>query len=831
MYVLVGGVAVVHVTAPTIRTSIVGATPTGRASALGEVERDGTTVRMSAHALGAPQSLAGGSARRVGSGPTGRSGTTRGEELTLQPSPRLAPAGTNLSAQGWVGINESDCACQVPDPNVAVGAGYVVESAGGELTAWSLSGTWIGNESLGSLFEVTGPAPLGEPTVLFDSFTAEWIVVAVDSSNDTLAVVASDGVLPWASREAYFVPAYPNERPDLPSVGASSWMVEIAANDANETTGNLDGTGYILLNRTELLSGTLSYYEANPQYWFPNGHADEQLSASPDAWFGGVAPSPGTGVGYWIRWANAPPALPTYSTAGPSIAAYSASPPAPQPGTADLLNTSEGNDGRVESSTFQNGLETLVLSTGTGCPSAYSCVDLVQVNASSGVLRQDLAIGSSAYALFDPSVSADAQGDLTLTVVVASSTVYPSLYVFGQAWNEPNRTTDGSFFAENGTGALTSGCNVADVCAFGWATGSTTVPESATVWSVGEVVESPDSWSTWVQSALTSNASLSLLAEPAQLDLGQATIFSSRGIPGTSDLGDYRWSGLPPGCPGADVPTLNCQPTAAGHYDVSVSANDTYPTVAIAWASLTVNADPVVATPTANASGADVGQIRNFSTTAQFGTPPYSFAWYGLPPTGCTNSTGPSITCEFSQNGNLTISVAVTDATGTRSSSGAAPYRVSSSLQFISLGAGNFSSAVPLSPVTFYATADGGASPRNYSWSGLPGPCTGVNGPRVLCTPSRPGLYDVTVRIRDANGAVVESPPLPWSVTAPAANTPTGLFGLPEDEAWALGIALAAVGVLAGVVVAVRFARRPPPSPPDHERPETLDDDWPPEPS
>ena len=692
------------------------------------------------------------------------------------------------------------------------------------LEAWSTAGLPVGTESLDGLFNVPRSTDLVEPDILFYNVSSEWIATALDPVNDTLVVTAGTGVLPWGPRAVFFVPPYPNERPDLPSVAASDWMVGIAANDINETTGNLDGTGYILLNRTELLTGVLSYYEVNPQYWFPNGHADTVLSASTDDWFGGVAPSPGTGVAYWLRWSNAPPALPVYETGGPTMAAYSTSPPAAQPGTVDLLNTSEGDDGRVDSATWQFGLETMVFSTGTGCPTAQSCIDLVQVNTTTGDLRQDFAIGSSDYALFDPSVSSDVRGDLTMTVSVSSATIYPSILVLGQAWNEPNRTAQGELFPQNGTGVIASGCDSQDVCPFGWSTGASSGTGLSSAWTAAETVNRSGAWSTWVQPAATHNASLSLDVYPAQVDLGQSVDFSTSGVAGTSQLTDFRWAGLPTGCPNPELASFSCHPTEVGTYAVVVRANDSYPTVVVAESTLTVRPDPSVSVPVANRSGADVGQSRTFTVIARLGVPPYTYSWDGLSTESCANSTGPSISCVLPRSGVLSIAVSVTDQTGTADTSGPLAFAVSPALGLVSLEAGNYSAGQPLSPVTFVVTTDGGEGPLNYSWTGLPGPCTSSTGPRIVCAPSRAGSYNVTVQVQDANGGTVTSPPLPWYVYGSTGSPSRGLLGLPGDDGWFLLAGLTAVGVLGGLAMVSRPPERTPPPPPESEPSVTSDD-------
>ena len=335
---------------------------------------------------------------------------------------------------------------------------------------WSLGGTLLENQSLSSFFDVTGSTVVTEPGLLYDNLSGEWFATAVDSSNNTLLFatsLTSDPLGPWMQ---YFVPAYPNERPNQPSLGASEWMVGIAANDVNETTQNLDGTGYILLNRTDLKTGELAYYEVNPEYRDPNGRAENALTPSAVQWFGGMENPPRSA--FWIGWADAPPALPSEENGYAAVSGFSPSPAASQPGTLDLLNTSDGGDARVTSAFWQNDLETLTFSTGTGYPTGESCLGLVQLWTNNSTLRQDLLVTSASDDLFYPAASADAEGDLTVVAGFSSTVTYPSAYIFGQAANEPGSLAAGSFVAVNGTASVTTDCNSAAVCDYGFSFGA-----------------------------------------------------------------------------------------------------------------------------------------------------------------------------------------------------------------------------------------------------------------------------------------------------------------------------------------------------------------------
>ncbi|MGA8543330.1 MAG: hypothetical protein WB947_07345 [Thermoplasmata archaeon] len=666
---------------------------------------------------------------------------------------------------------------------------------------WSLGGTLLENQSLSSFFDVTGSTVVTEPGLLYDNLSGEWFATAVDSSNNTLLFatsLTSDPLGPWMQ---YFVPAYPNERPNQPSLGASEWMVGIAANDVNETTQNLDGTGYILLNRTDLKTGELAYYEVNPEYWDPNGRAENALTPSAVQWFGGMENPPRSA--FWIGWADAPPALPSEENGYAAVSGFSPSPAASQPGTLDLLNTSDGGDARVTSAFWQNDLETLTFSTGTGCPTGESCLGLVQLWTNNSTLRQDLLVTSASDDLFYPAASADAEGDLTVVAGFSSTVTYPSAYIFGQAANEPGSLAAGSFVAVNGTASVTTDCNSAAVCDYGFSFGAASEPNSSTVWTASEYPTSGSSWSTWIHAAETRGVSISGVADPSRTDVGQLSNLTATASGGTSPLGDYVWTGLPPGCSSLDSPTLECAPTAPGNYSVTVAANDTYPRYTSATISLLVSQLPAVSTPRANLAGADVGQLRTFSTTASLGTLPYDYDWEGLPTTECANPTSAALSCELPSAGNLSVSVTVTDGAGVSATSAALSYLVSPALRFDGIGAYDFEPQRPGSTVTFVVDVSGGSGGENFTWHGLPGPCTNATGDPVICTPSAQGTFDVTARVTDSNGGSVSSLPFSYAVVWPAASTGPPWYAGPDG--WALEIVAGAVGVAA---VALLYVRR-----------------------
>jgi hypothetical protein len=771
----------------------------------------------------APPVLASGASQRAATGPGGATGVAVGKLIEMRAElPRPEPA-TGSEGPGWEGINSSRCTCLPPDTSLAVGTEDLVELTNAGAAIWSANGTTLATENLTTFFDVPSSTGLEQPAIIFDNLSGDWYAVAVDSGDASLVVVASRTASLFGGWMEYLVPAYRNERPDLPSIGASEWMVGIATNDYNETTQNLDGTGYILLNRTELGSGGLAYYETNPEYWDPNGRAENAVTASPTQWFGGMEDSP-RGV-FWLNWSNAPPAAPSFSNGYATVSPFSASPPAAQPGTVDLLNTSDGGDARATSALWWSGLETLTFSTGTGCSGSESCLGLVQVWTVNGTLRQDLLITSASDDLFYPSASADARGDLTVVAGFSSTTTYPSAYMFGQAWNEPNSTSLGSFVVANGSASVTSGCNAQSVCPYGSEFGSAPQPNTSTIWTASEYTTGATNWSTWIHAAATFNVSLRATAFPARIDLGEVADISTISAGGTSRLSNFVWSGLPPGCSTADVPELYCSPTVAGNYVVTVEANDTYPRSATATVPLLVAPPPIVGLPYANGTTADAGQYRSFFAYPGSGVGPYGFQWAGLPAVGCNNTTTARISCLLPSPGNLSVAVTVTDAVGESVTSPVLTYLVYPTLRIVGINATNYLPQYQGSTVEFTAAVVGGSGGDVFRWSTPTGGCEGVSKGSIVCRPQSPGSFPVVVSVTDSNEVLAISPTLDFNVTWPAGSPIAPWFA--DPELWA-AVGLAGGTVIVAIVVIAK--RRGAGANPDDPAPEDADLDETPRP-
>lgn len=246
-------------------------------------------------------------------------------------------------------------------------------------------------------------------------------------------------------------------------------------------------------------------------------------------------------------------------------------------------------------------------------------------------------------------------------------------------------------------------------------------------------------------------------ASPPAIDLGQSVTFNATPF-AFSGYANTTYPSLPPGCVSANVTVLTCTPTATGLFNVSVMQNDTRGPPSTRNLTLSVLPDPVLASYASSLATVTAGTKLWLNATVANGTPPYAYAWTGLPP-GCASASSASIACVpgATANGSYRVQVNAADAAGFHVF-GNVSVLVNPKPSVLS-----FTTSRPTidlgQSVLFSVNTSGGTPPLNYSYANLPTGCTGADLATVSCTPTQIGTFIANVTVTDSFG---------WSASASA---------------------------------------------------------------
>ncbi len=242
-------------------------------------------------------------------------------------------------------------------------------------------------------------------------------------------------------------------------------------------------------------------------------------------------------------------------------------------------------------------------------------------------------------------------------------------------------------------------------------------------------------------------------ASPLSVDAGQAVTFTCQPTGGTAPF-QYSWNF-------GDGGTASSQ--IAGHVYMFQGIESATCQVADALGNqtitqtvtITVGSDPIVAKPTAQPASVDLGQPVVFSTSTTGGSGGYSYSWTGLPP-GCVSTNSATISCQVTSLGTYNIVTISTDSNGLLVYSTPLTFTSTPDPRVVAFTASP-SSLDLSSQVTFEVSGTGGNGPISFIYSGLPPNCQTSNSTTITCTPTRAGVYMVTVRVTDSNGFTVTS--------------------------------------------------------------------------
>lgn len=193
----------------------------------------------------------------------------------------------------------------------------------------------------------------------------------------------------------------------------------------------------------------------------------------------------------------------------------------------------------------------------------------------------------------------------------------------------------------------------------------------------------------------------------------------------------------------------------------------------------------------------------------------FTFVWSGLPAyvpgtpgSGCygTNPDNNSsvLNCTAASSGALHISVTATNYTnssGPSNSSSSLTITVNPLPALTSFHVSALNSTLG-TQIWFNATATGGTAPVTYMYTGLPLGCSGSNS-SFSCTPTRAGLYNVTVTAVDAYGYSSATLSAKVTVSTPTTTKSTGI----GSTGWAIVIGIVVVGALATMALLLQARR------------------------
>ena len=254
-------------------------------------------------------------------------------------------------------------------------------------------------------------------------------------------------------------------------------------------------------------------------------------------------------------------------------------------------------------------------------------------------------------------------------------------------------------------------------------------------------------------------------ASPTTIDLGESVQISAAASGGGVSAPWYSWQGLPPGCatPANGAASVACTPATNGTFFVTdvVSSGNGLPGVTSNFLSLNVNTDPVVVL-SLHPSQIPLGNSVTLWANASGGSGTFSsIAWFGLP-ANCTAAPGPTnaLTCTpnlASDLGTWQIHVSAMDGTG---------FNVTSAPVTLTIGGPDWSVGVSVSLsqvdvlqyLTLAAAVTGYTGALNFTWSGLPPGCAGTLG-SIMCQPTTPGTYSITVTGSGPVAGSITSPP------------------------------------------------------------------------
>jgi galactose oxidase-like protein len=309
-------------------------------------------------------------------------------------------------------------------------------------------------------------------------------------------------------------------------------------------------------------------------------------------------------------------------------------------------------------------------------------------------------------------------------------------------------------------------------------------------------------------------------AAPSTIVLGNSTTLTVT-LGANAGTVTYGYTGLPPGCATNNTPSLACSPTAAGVFQVELTATATNGSSTVVMTTVAVEPlggglDPLVTAFGAAPNPVREGQTTVLSLVASGGSGALTIRYNGLPP-GCPSADLVELPCAPSAAGTYLIEAVVDDAGG-HFTGALTQLTVLLSPSVVAPTVTAFypnPSKITLGESTlFLVTATGGASPLRFAYTTLPPGCESANTPSLPCSPGTTGEFRVGVNVTDAAGGSVNATTV--LTVGPATGSNASSSGTPLNPYVLVGVILLGVAGAVALTVAliVRRAQRPPATPP-----------------
>jgi PKD repeat protein len=297
-----------------------------------------------------------------------------------------------------------------------------------------------------------------------------------------------------------------------------------------------------------------------------------------------------------------------------------------------------------------------------------------------------------------------------------------------------------------------------------------------------------------------------LYASPNPAVLGQPVNFTVSVTNGTSPFA-YSWN-FGDGGLGGNLSAISHTYTTDGPFRATVNVTDAAGFLLTDVVSVTIALTPTV---TGNTSLGATPLLASFESAVLGGVPGYTYLWqFG---DGST-SAGPDPSHVYTQSGNYTAALRVTDSVG-HAVWAYWPVQVFPGGGSLGLSIRASATNVMVGQTTTLTLApSGGVGGYTVRWLSEPPDCSPPTTLSLSCTPTAGGSYSARAEVTDGRGATATAS---ISFVATANSSPTqggggtGSFGLSGNDGWYLILGLAG-GAVAGVgsmfVVQRRLARR-----------------------